>query len=206
MRFLKWAMFSIALLATTANAAADAEEPTAFDITIGVCASCHGQDGATGIAPDYPNLAGQNARYLLTQMQMIQSGERPIPLMAGQLDGKSEEELLRLAEHYAAMPVKVGRSREENLDAGMRIYRGGIMAKGVAACSACHSPTGKGNAPAGFPVLSGQRFDYVVAQLVAYREGVRKTDGDYGSMMRGVASRLTDTEIRAVANYIQGLY
>ena len=210
MRFLKWASFATALLATTANAAANAtanaEEPTAFDITIQVCASCHGQDGASGIAPDYPNLAGQNARYLLTQMQMIQSGERPVPLMAGQLDGKSEEELLRLAEYYAVMPVKVGRSKEESLDTGMRIYRGGIMAKGVAACSACHSPTGKGNAPAGFPVLSGQRFDYVVAQLVAYREGVRKTDGEYGGMMRGVASRLTDTEIRAVANYIQGLY
>ena len=98
-------------------------------------------------------------------MQMIQSGERPVPLMAGQLDGKSEEELLRLAEYYAVMPVKVGRSKEESLDTGMRIYRGGIMAKGVAACSACHSPTGAGNAPAGFPVLSGQRFDYVVAQL-----------------------------------------
>ena len=58
MRFLKWAMFAVALLATTANA----EEPSALDITIQVCASCHGQDGATGIAPDYPNLAGQNAR------------------------------------------------------------------------------------------------------------------------------------------------
>ena len=202
MRFLKWAMFAVALLATTANA----EEPSAFDITISVCASCHGQDGASGIAPDYPNLAGQNARYLFTQMQMIQSGERPIPLMAGQLDGKSEEELQSLADYYAAMPVKVGRSKAESLDAGMRIYRGGIMAKGVAACSACHSPIGAGNAPAGFPALSGQRFDYVVAQLVAYREGERRTDADYGGMMRGVASRLTDTEIRAVANYIQGLY
>ena len=214
MRFLKWAMYAVALLVTTANAAADAaastvanaEETTAFDITIQVCASCHGQDGASGIAPDYPNLAGQNARYLLTQMQMIQSGARPVPLMAGQLDGKSEEELRSLAEHYANMPVKVGRSKAESLDAGMRIYRGGIMDKGVAACSACHSPTGIGNAPAGFPVLSGQRFDYVVAQLVAYREGARTTDADYGGMMRGVASRLTDTEIRAVANYIQGLY
>ena len=202
MRFHTWAMFAVALLATTAIA----EEPTAFDITIQVCASCHGQDGASGIAPDYPNLAGQNARYLVTQMQMIQSGERAVPLMAGQLDGKSEQELLRLAEHYAAMPGKVGRSKEEHLEAGMRIYRGGIMAKGVAACSACHSPTGAGNAPAGFPVLSGQRFDYVVAQLVAYRERERNTDADYGGMMRGVASRLTDTEIRAVANYIQGLY
>ena len=202
MRFPKWAMFAVALLATTANAA----EPTALETTIPVCAACHGEDGASGIVADYPNLAGQNARYLFTQMQMIQSGARPAPLMAGQLDGKSEEELRNLADHYAVMPVKVGRSKAENLDAGMRIYRGGIMSKGVAACSACHSPRGAGNAPAGFPVLSGQRLEYVVAQLVAYREGMRQTDADYGGMMRGVASRLTDTEIRAVANYIQGLY
>lgn len=202
MRFPKWAVLCVALLVTTANEA----ECDALEATIAVCASCHGADGASGIVPDYPNLAGQNARYLLAQMQMIQSGERVAPLMAGQLDGKSEEDLRRLAEHYAAMPVKVGRSKAENLDAGMRIYRGGIMAKGVAACSACHSPTGSGNAPAGFPALSGQRVEYVVAQLVAYREGVRQTDADYGGMMRGVASRLTDTEIRAVANYIQGLY
>ena len=58
MRFLKWAMLAVALLPTTANA----EEPAAFEITIQVCASCHGQDGASGILPDYPNLAGQNAK------------------------------------------------------------------------------------------------------------------------------------------------
>ena len=64
---------------------------------------------------------------------------------------------------------------------------------------------GNGNAPAGFPLLRGQSGDYVAAQLTAYREGVRKTDEEFGQMMRMTASRLTDGEIKAVASYIQGL-
>ena len=142
---------------------------------------------STGIAPDYPSIAGQNERYLLTQLRMIKSGERPAPLMSGQLDMVSDDDLAAMAAYYAAMPAQVGRSSADTVDAGMRIYRGGILEKGVAACTACHSPTGGGNAPAGYPHISGQRFDYVVAQLVAYREGRRKTDEAYGGMMRDVA-------------------
>ena len=197
MRHLKWAA---AVVLAGSVAAAEVET------LVIACAACHGQDGATGIAPDYPSIAGQNERYLLTQLRMIKSGERPAPLMSGQLDRVSDDDLAAMAAYYAAMPAQVGRSSAETVDAGMRIYRGGILEKGVAACTACHSPTGGGNAPAGYPHISGQRFDYVVAQLVAYREGRRKTDEAYGGMMRDVAARLTDTEIAAVANYVQGVY
>ena len=197
MRYLKWAA-AVALGASVAGAE--------VETMVIACAACHGQDGATGIAPDYPSIAGQNERYLLTQLRMIKSGERPAPLMSGQLDMVSDDDLAAMAAYYAAMPAQVGRSSADTVDAGMRIYRGGILEKGVAACTACHSPTGGGNAPAGYPHISGQRFDYVVAQLVAYREGRRKTDEAYGGMMRDVAARLTDTEIAAVANYVQGVY
>ena len=197
MRYLKWAA-AVALGASVAGAE--------VETMVIACAACHGQDGATGIAPDYPSIAGQNERYLLTQLRMIKSGERPAPLMSGQLDMVSDDDLAAMAAYYAAMPAQVGRSSANTVDAGMRIYRGGILEKGVAACTACHSPTGGGNAPAGYPHISGQRFDYVVAQLVAYREGRRKTDEAYGGMMRDVAARLTDTEIAAVANYVQGVY
>ena len=197
MRFLRWvAALGLAAVCSAAD----------VDTLILPCAACHGQDGASGIAPDYPNLAGQNERYLFEQLLMIKSGERPAPLMAGQLNHLSEEDLAAMAAYYAALPAQVGRSTPETVDTGMHIYRGGVMAKGVAACTACHSPTGAGNAPAGFPMLSGQRFDYVVAQLIAYREGQRRTDEAHGAMMRQVAARLTDTEIRAVANYVQGLH
>lgn len=197
MRYLKWAAAVV-----LAGSVAGAEVET----LVIACGACHGQDGATGIAPDYPSIAGQNERYLLTQLRMIKSGERPAPLMSGQLDMVSDDDLAAMAAYYAAMPAQVGRSSADTVDAGMRIYRGGILEKGVAACTACHSPTGGGNAPAGYPHISGQRFDYVVAQLVAYREGRRKTDEAYGGMMRDVAGGLTDTEIAAVANYVQGVY
>lgn len=173
-----------------------------------VCAACHGADGATGIDPTYPNLAGQNETYLFNQLKMIQSDERQILLMAGQLIGKTEQDLRDLAAYYASLPGKRGEAAgdDDSIQLAQGIYRGGILDKGVAACSACHAPDGQGNAPAGFPVLTGQPKEYTVAQLTAYREGERKSDEGFGGMMRGVAGGLTDKEIAALADYLQGLH
>lgn len=192
-------------LAPSVHAAGD---PDAGKAQAAPCAACHGQDGASPIAPTYPVLAGQNEKYLLRQLEMIQSGERQVQLMAGQLTGKSEQDLADLAAYYASLPDKVVATDadEETLDLAEGIYRGGIIEKGVAACSSCHAPSGNGNGPAGFPDVGGQPNDYVVAQLTAYREGQRATDEAYGGMMRGVASRLTDTEIEALAAYLRGLH
>lgn len=172
------------------------------------CAACHGQDGATGLDGTYPNLAGQNERYLLRQLRMIQAGTRDIALMAGQLNGKSEQELADLAAYYASLPSKLAQAEgdDESIAMAARLYRGGNLQKNVAACAACHSPAGVGNAPAGFPLLSGQSPQYTIAQLTAYREGVRKTDEDYGGMMRDVAANLNDTEIKALADYLRGVH
>ena len=172
------------------------------------CGACHGQDGATGLDGTYPNLAGQNEQYLLRQLQAIQSGERPIPLMAGQLNGKSEQELANLAAYYASLPGKMGQASgdDDQLARAADIFRGGIARKGVAACSACHSPRGAGNVQAGFPQLAGQPAEYITAQLTAYREQQRATDESFGGMMRDVAEGLTDTEIALLADYIQGLH
>jgi cytochrome c553 len=139
-------------------------------------------------------------------LEMIKSGARPAPLMAGQLDQLAAQDLENLAAYFAAMPGNVGQASGDQLAVGEQIYRGGIAAKGVAACTACHSPTGSGNQLAGFPNVGGQRSDYVVVQLTAYREGIRATDEAYGGMMRSIAAGLTDGEINAVASYIQGLH
>ncbi len=173
-----------------------------------VCSACHGQDGASGIDPTYPNLAGQNEKYLFNQLSMIQSGERQILLMTGQLIGKTEQNLRDLAAYYASLPGKIAEAagNDDSVQLAQTIYRGGIAAKGVAACSACHSPTAQGNSPAGFPVLSGQPKEYTIAQLTAYREGNRASDEAFGGMMRGVAGGLTDREIAALADYLQGLH
>jgi cytochrome c553 len=185
-----------------------AGDPEAGKAQAAICAACHGQDGASPIDPTYPLLAGQNQRYLQRQLELIQSNERPVPLMAGQLNGKSEQDLADLAAYYASLPDKVGvaDASDEGLALAERIYRGGILEKGVAACTSCHSPTGDGNAPAGFPAVGGQSESYTVAQLTAYREGGRDSDEQYGGMMRSIASRLTDTEIAALADYLRGLH
>lgn len=183
-----------------------AGDPARGEALSAPCAACHGADGKA-VAPNYPNLAGQNPRYLLRQLRAIKTKTREAPLMAGQLDALNDQNLQDLAAFYAGKPAPVSQAPDdaEQLALGQRIYRGGLLDKQVAACSACHSPMGNGNAPAGFPLLRGQPVDYVAAQLTAYREGVRRTDEEYGQMMRMIASRMTDGEIKAVAGYIQGL-
>lgn len=202
------ALWSLALLLTAMQAAATTGDVAAGEAQALVCAACHGQDGATAIDPTYPNLAGQNETYLFNQLRMIQSGERQVLLMAGQLIGKTEQDLRNLAAYYASLPGKLSEAEgdDESIALAERIYRGGILAKGVAACSACHAPDGGGNGPAGFPALGGQPKAYTVAQLTAYREGERKSDESVGGMMRGVAGGLTDKEIAALADYLQGLH
>ena len=196
---------TIGLLPVAAQAAGDAARGEAQAAT---CIACHGADGATGLDPSYPNLAGQNEKYLVHQLELIASNERAVPLMAGQLTGKSASDLADLAAYYASLPAKVRRAEgdDEQIAKATKIYKGGIARKGVAACTACHNPSGVGNAQAGFPRINGQPAAYTVAQLTAYRERTRTSDEAHGGMMRDVAEGLTDTEISALADYIQGLY
>ena len=190
-----------------AEAAAVSEPPPDARALAATCAACHGDDG-NSVAPAYPSIAGQNARYLVRQMRLIRDGGRPAPLMVGQLDGYSDEDLAALAAYYAGQTPRVGQADPEaNLALGEAIYRGGLLRKQVSACTACHAPDGSGNALAGFPMLAGQQPEYVVEQLRAYREGERTTDSDnYEGMMRQNAGNLTDGEMAAVANYLLGLH
>ncbi|MCB1846012.1 MAG: cytochrome c4 [Halieaceae bacterium] len=174
-----------------------------------VCAACHGADGNSAV-PTFPKLAGQGQKYLYKQLQDIRDGARPVPTMAGQLDGKSNQDLADIAAYYAAQSRTGGQTDPELLALGEAVYRGGIPERDVAACTACHSPTGAGNAPAGFPALAGQHAEYIAAQLVAYRRGYedetgRINDGDT-RIMRITAFGLSDREIEAVSSYAAGLY
>jgi len=93
---------------------------------------------------------------------------------------------------------------DEALQLGENIYRGGNIKTEVAACIGCHSPAGKGNDPAGYPALGGQHADYIESQLLKYRSGERASGGN-AKIMQGVAERMSNKEIKAVANYISGL-
>ena len=204
-RIMKWIMVVTATsLALVSHAAGNAEAGAAQAAT---CAACHGQDGATAIDPSYPNLAGQGAKYLHRQLQMFQSGERDVPLMTAQLIGKSDQDLQDLAAYYASLPAKIGEAKgsDGEIKSARMIYKGGIAAKGVAACASCHGPGGLGNDQAGFPRIGGQSVGYTIAQLTAYREGRRASDEAFGAMMRNVAAGLSDGQIADLADYIRGL-
>lgn len=196
-------------MAGAANAATVIKGDAAAGKTKSVtCGACHGADGNSA-APNFPKLAGLGEKYLLKQMQDIRSGLRPIPAMAGQVDNLSDQDLADIAAYYDEQ-VRTSEVADEDLVAlGRKIYLSGVMERKVAACAGCHSPTGKGNAPAGFPALSGQHADYIAAQLVMFRKGYedpagRVNDGD-SKIMRTTAFELSDREIEAVASYAAGL-
>ena len=172
------------------------------------CSACHGADGNSAV-PTFPKLAGQGEKYLLKQMQDIRDGARSVPTMAGQVDNMSDQDLADIAAYFAAQPRSGGQTDPDLLALGEKVYRSGVLERNVAACTACHSPNGKGNAPAGFPALAGQHAEYTATQLRAYRQGYedpagRTNDGDT-KIMRTTAFGLSDREIEAVASYVAGL-
>lgn len=175
------------------------------------CAACHGADGNSA-APSFPKLAGQNASYLIKQMDDIKSGVRPVPTMAGQLDAMSAGDIENIAAYFAKQKGTIGQADPALVQRGQEIYRGGVSDRGIPACTGCHSPTGKGNASAGFPALSGQHAAYTEAQLRSFRAAAdgdssgRMNDGEETKTMRTIAFALSDREIKALATYVQGLY
>jgi cytochrome c553 len=172
-----------------------------------VCAACHGADGNSPI-PANPNLAAQHPEYTLKQLINFKSqngkpAERANPVMSGMVANLSSDDMTNLAAYFASQKAKLGAASDpEQVKHGEQIYRGGIISKSVAACAACHSPDGAGM-PAQFPRLAGQHAEYVEAQLKAFRGGGRANDPNH--MMRAIAAKLSDDEIKAVAEYISGL-
>ena len=165
-----------------------------------VCAACHGADGNSG-TPAYPKLAQQHPGYLVKQLQEFKSDKRANAIMKGFASALSEDDMRNVAFWVTTKTAKPGFSKDKELVAlGERIYRGGIADRQVPACAGCHSPNGAG-IPSQYPRLSGQHAEYAVAQLTAFRDGVRKNS----LQMNQVAAKLNDREIKAVADYIAGL-
>ena len=181
-----------------------AGNPEAGQSKAGVCTACHSTDG-NSLVPNFPKLAGQGVPYLLKQMKDIKAGERVVPEMIGLLDAFNEQDLQDLAAYYASQKGTIGAANADQVEVGAALYRGGNLAKGIPACSSCHMPGGEGNAPAGYPKLSGQHPTYTEAQLKKFRSGERTNDGE-SRMMRDIAAKLSDAEITAVSNYIFGLH
>jgi cytochrome c553 len=187
--------------------AAETAKPAKADLAKGqatataVCGACHTADGSRG-SPANPIIQGQHPEYLTKQLIEFKSGKRDNPIMKGMASTLSEDDMKNVSAFYASKQAKPGFAKDKQLATlGEKIYRGGIADRNVPACAGCHAPNGAGN-PAQNPRLAGQHADYTTAQLTAFRDGVRKNN----VLMNGVAAKLNDREIKALADYISGLH
>lgn len=169
------------------------------------CAACHGPEG---ISPSdaFPNIAGQQESYLAKQIIEIRDGVRPVPQMAGVVDDFSDQDAWDVAAFFAEQDANLGEAEDDEalIERGRELYRAGDMSKGIPACAACHSPKGEGIGSAGYPALSGQQRAYTIATLEDFASGERNNDPN--SIMGDIASKMSDDDIRAVANYVFGLH
>jgi cytochrome c553 len=167
-----------------------------------VCAACHGVDGNSAISAN-PKLSGQHPEYLYKQLTNFKSGARANAVMSGMAGMLSDAEMHLVAEYYSKQTLSLGQAKTNGSGSlGEKIYRAGIQANAVPACASCHGPTGDG-LPVKYPRLGGQHTEYVLNQLRQFRLGARANDE--AKVMRTIAAKLTDQEMEAVADYIQGL-
>lgn len=199
------ALVTTGLLATAPAPAAGAAPAFVPDLARGqalaaTCLACHTADGSRG-TPANPILQGQHPEYLVKQLQDYKSGRRANAIMQGMAATLSDEDMRHVAAFYASKPPVQGFSQNKELvELGQSIWRGGIMAKGVPACAACHGPVGSG-IPAQYPRLGGQHYDYTLATMLAFRSGERGNN----AQMSAIAAKMNDREIQAVSDYIAGL-
>jgi cytochrome c553 len=172
-----------------------------------VCAACHSPDGNSAI-PANPKLAGQFQEYLHKQLANFKSpggkkAERDNAIMAAMVANLSADDMRNVAAYFAAQKLRPASASSKELAAdGQKLWRGGNAASGVPACAGCHGPDGAG-IPSQFPRLAGQFAEYTESQLKLFRAGGRANDAN--GMMRGVAAKMSDHEIKAVAEYAAGL-
>ncbi len=206
----------VAMLALSAAAQANEEKtvPAKADLAKGealyangdparniiACVSCHGPAGNSTITQN-PRLAGQHAAYLAKQLKNFTEASRSNPIMTMTAKALSADDVKNVTAFLNAQTPKAGAAKNKDLvDLGKKIYRGGIAGIDVPACAGCHGPNGAG-IPALFPRLAGQHQDYAVAQLTNFRTGVRSNSPE----MMAITHRMTDEEIKAVADYVAGL-
>jgi cytochrome c553 len=177
-----------------------------------VCTACHGLNG-TGINPDWPVIAGQNAVYVRDQVTRIKTGMRTAPLMLPMVQTLSDQDVADLAAFFATQTPKGNEADPSYWKAGEKLYRAGDAARDIPACMSCHGPVGRGNPAAGYPALQAQYSVYTMKQLDNYASGSRYTRDAAGKPQAGpnavimatIAARLTAEDRRNVASYIQGL-
>ena len=202
------ATFAFGVAAQADEGASKPDLAKAKQIVTTVCAACHGADGNSA-NPAYPSLAGQLAEYSTLQLLHFKSGIRNNAVMAAMVAPLTPEDMRALGAYFAMQTPKGQAAKDPALAvAGQKLFRGGVAANGTPACAACHAPSGVG-IPVRYPRLSGQYADYLVAQLQAFKAGERGMDKDgkdvNGKIMSQIAARMSEQDMRAVAEYAAGL-
>lgn len=168
------------------------------------CTACHGPEGNSS-SPMWPNIAGQNAPYILAQLKAFKDGTRSDPLMSSQAMILSDDDMANLAVYFESLPGAAQAVADESLlDRGEALYRGGNKENETSACLACHGPTGRGNPAARYPALQGQHAAYTAKQLNDYANSARTSDGKT-RIMQDIAASLDKDDIAALSSYVQGL-
>jgi cytochrome c553 len=187
-------ILSLALLLPASLLAAEAPA-----IVKTVCSTCHGMDGNSA-DPANPKIAGMDQEYLMRQLKAFAAGKRRDDTMSGIISTIDPADFSTLAAYFGKQKPLPGKVQDAQLAAkGKPIFDDGNTDSGVPACAGCHQPDGQGNAR--FPRLAGQHQAYILKQLAAYKSGRRATD----PLMTTVGKRLTDDEMKALAEYIAGL-
>ncbi|MBS3916300.1 MAG: cytochrome c4 [Sulfuritalea sp.] len=191
---------------SAATTAPKADAAKGQQVAAQVCAACHNPDGNSALAAN-PKLAGQHPEYLYKQLKNFKAddgkpAERSSPVMGGMVAALSDQDMKNIAAWYASQTQKNEQARNPAIEAGQKLYRAGNAGKGLPACAACHGPAGTG-IPAQYPRIGGQFAEYTELQLKAFRSGERANDPN--RMMRAVADKMSDAEIKAVSDYIAGL-
>lgn len=185
--------------AVQAHAESTRPDPSKGQALAAACAACHGPDGNSAI-PANPSLAQQHPAYIAKQLANFKSGARANAIMAGMAAALSPEDMAHIGAWFGSQKQRPAAARDRALvEKGQALYRGGDPARGLPACSGCHSPNGAG-IPAQYPRLAGQHPEYTLTQLRAFRAGERANDN--AAMMRTVAGKLTDAEMAALAEFL----
>ncbi|VAW98394.1 hypothetical protein MNBD_GAMMA20-902 [hydrothermal vent metagenome] len=187
------------LLGFSANAIA-AGDPAAGEKKSVMCQGCHGQDG-NSFSPEWPSLAGQLPSYLSKQLHDYQSGARKDETMTSMVEGLSAEDIADMVAYFSSQKTKA--EEGESNSTGRELYVDGNRYTHVPSCASCHGPSAVGNGPAGFPRLAGQKAGYTIKTLNDFRSGVRTND--VNGIMQGVAAKMSDKDIAAVAEYLATL-
>jgi len=186
-------------LLSAADAPAKPDLERGKQLATTVCAACHGADGRA-TAPANPNLAAQHADYVAAQLAAFKSGARPSPIMQGMAAGLSPDDMRNVGAWFESQKQTPRFAHDKALALrGEQIWRMGVPATNVPACAGCHGATGLG-IPSQYPRLAGQFADLSLGWLKAFATGARPN-----AVMGQVAAKLSENDMKAVAEYISGL-